>query len=377
VGTAVRIAAALIAVFGLSGISAAVDAQSLMWLKTGQYSKLEAHLESLQRGYESSQVPESKLYEGFRDLYEDRAENATYYDRWIQAYPSSYVARTARGAYRLHMASYVRGVDFISQTPPQQIERMLAYLTQARQDLQASLKMTAKPYLSTLYLLNAARYSGTAEERRQWLDAGNAIDPHNELLRLRYLNCLTPRRGGSLQQMWEFRAENARRQVPAELLRRFDITIHDETAQILNKQRNFAAAFTEWSEVLKLSATDGAVPSDEALMGYARSAWELHRRTDADRGLQLLAQRQIDEGWVLSQMGWIYTQENRIPEAWAVLQRAASLNDAWAQFSVGKTTYLGCADIHLAANHRAGLAWIRRSADQGFAEAKVFLMAHP
>jgi TPR repeat protein len=58
------------------------------------------------------------------------------------------------------------------------------------------------------------------------------------------------------------------------------------------------------------------------------------------------------------------------------LQRAASLNDRWAQFSVGKTIYFGCADINLPPNPRLGLTWIRRSADQGFAEAGAFLTAH-
>jgi len=371
-----RIAIALVSLAVTFKLSAALGTQPLTWLKSGQYSQLEASLGSLQRDYESGKISDYRLYEGFRDLYEDRAENAEHFDRWVQAYPHSYVARTARGAYYYRLAAYVRGEDLISHTPPQRIKGMLAYLVQARPDLRASLKMTAKPYLSTLYLLNVARLAGSADEKRHWLDAGNEIDPHNELLRLRYLDCLTPRWGGSLQMMRAFRAETARQPVSTGLLRRFDIVIHAETAQWLKEEGDRPGAFSEWGEVLKLSAMDGELPSDEALIGYARSAWELHHQAEADRGLRLLARKQIDKGWVLSQMGWIYVQENRMPEAWAVLQRAASLNDPWAQFSVGKTTYLGCADIHLQADQRAGLTWIRRSADQGFAEAKAFLLAH-
>jgi hypothetical protein len=40
-------------------------------------------------------------------------------------------------------------------------------------------------------------------------------------------------------------------------------------------------------------------------------------------------------------MGRLYIREDRMPDAWGVLQRSASLDDAWAQFSVGETAYLG------------------------------------
>jgi tetratricopeptide (TPR) repeat protein len=374
--TAVRIAVALVAIFCLSKLHAAAGGQPLTWLKTANYSALDRYLADLQRGYESGGVPERKLYEGFRALYEDGADNAQYFDRWVQAYPNSYAARTARGAYYYRMAGFVRGEKVISQTPPESIQGMLTYLARAQPDLLASLKMTAKPYLSTLYLLNVARLDGWPEHRRQWLDAGNEIEPDNVLLRLRYMDCLTPRWGGSLEIMRSFRAESERQHVSAALLTKFDIIIHSEAARSFAKKGDVAEAFNQWEQVLKLSATDGEPPSDESLIGYARSAWRSHRRADADRGLQQLAHREVDEAWVLSQMGWIYVQEQRMAEAWIVLQKAASLNDPWAQFSVGKTTYLGCVDINLPANRDAGLVWIRRSADQGFAEAKAFLLAH-
>jgi TPR repeat protein len=81
----------------------------------------------------------------------------------------------------------------------------------------------------------------------------------------------------------------------------------------------------------------------------------------------------VTEAWVLTQIGWIYAQEHRDAEAWPYLLKAAELNDAWAQFTVGKTTYLGCPDINLSADRNAGLVWIKRSADQHFAEAEAFL----
>jgi TPR repeat protein len=67
--------------------------------------------------------------------------------------------------------------------------------------------------------------------------------------------------------------------------------------------------------------------------------------------------------------------EQRMAEGWEVLRKAAVLNDAWSQFAVGKTLILGCPEINLPADRRTGLAWMKRSADQGFAEAIAFLAA--
>jgi hypothetical protein len=108
------------------------------------------------------------------------------------------------------------------------------------------------------------------------------------------------------------------------------------------------------------------------LAGYARNAWELNRRGDADRSLAKLAQLDVNDAWTLSQMGWIYVHEKRMAEGWEVLKKAATLNDAWSQFAVGKTLIQGCPEINLPADRHAGLAWIQRAADQGFAEAISF-----
>jgi hypothetical protein len=128
-----------------------------------------------------------------------------------------------------------------------------------------------------------------------------------------------------------------------------------------------------WDEVIQLSQAAGEPLPPRALAGYARSAWELNRRADADRTLAQLAQMDVDDAWALSQMGFIYVKEQRMREGWTVLKKAATLNDAWSQFAVGKTLIQGCPEINLPADRRAGLVWIQRSANQGFAEARQFL----
>jgi hypothetical protein len=345
----------------------------LSLLKSGNYAALDTHYAGQQRRYESGAITDETLYQQFRALYEDSAANEPYFSAWVQSFPKSYVARTARGAYYYRMAWFVRGEDYVQDTPASQLEQMHQYLTKANSDLMASLKMTDKPYLSTLYLLNTSQLSGPPDARRHWLDKGNAIDPANERLRLRYMSTLTPRWGGSYAEMREFLAECERQHLPVRTLAKLDLMIHRDMADVRSQRASPAERYALWGEILRLEHLAGESPSVEAVMRHTRAAWDLGRRKEVDRGLEQLAQMHVEEAWALSQIGWIYAQQHRDAEAWPFLLKAAKLNDAWAQFAVGKTTYLGCPDINLSADRRAGLAWIKRSADQHFAEAEAFL----
>jgi len=164
---------------------------SLVWLKSGNYAPLNQQLADLQSRYESRQVSDRQLYDGFRALYQDDLTNARYFDQWVQAYPHSYVARLARGAYYYRMAWFARGEEVFRSTRPERIDLMEHYIALSRPDLMASLKMTPKPYLSTLYLLNLEVLNGSPRSRRLWLDWGTSIEPNDSLLRSRYMVSLS------------------------------------------------------------------------------------------------------------------------------------------------------------------------------------------
>jgi hypothetical protein len=349
------------------------DSQQLTWLKSANYGALQQYLAGLQDAYESGQISDRQLYQGFRTLYQDDVANAAYFDHWVQALPTSYAARVARGAYYYRMGLAMRGDDIIDNTPPERLGRMKDYLELSRPDLLASLKLTGKPYLSTLYLLDVELLDGFPPARRHWLDVGTSIDPGNSLLRVRYMVSLEPRWGGSFDQMRAFIDECARQKVTDVTMAGLKLSLSEQLAEAKAPTASPSEMLGRWDEVIQLSQAAGEPLPPRALAGYARSAWDLNRRADADRTLAQLAQMDVDDAWALSQMGFIYVKEQRMREGWTVLKKAATLNDAWSQFAVGKTLIQGCPEINLPADRRAGLVWIQRSANQGFAEARQFL----
>jgi hypothetical protein len=354
----------------------ASTAQPLEWLKSGNYSALEQYYSQRQSDYEAGKASDEQLYASFRKLYENNWDNEGNFDRWLQAYPASYSATLARGAYLYRMAWSVRGDRYFPETSNEQVAAMRNYLARARPALLASLKMTRKPYLSTLYLLNAALLDSRKDERSHWFELGTALDPQNTLLRIRYMWGLRPRWGGSYDEMQNFLHQCEDQKLQPALLARLGMLIHADMAEDAMRAADLSKSFDEWGQVLKLAGTANQLPGTEALIGYARAAWELNRRADAERALAQLSDRNLDDAWSLAQVGWMYAKEHRDAEAWPLLLKAAKLNDPWAQFTVGNTTYRGSADIHLNVDQAGGLEWIRRSADQCFAEAKNFLAAH-
>ncbi len=376
-----RLILVLIAVLGAVPMRAAETGatdpvQPLEWLKAGHYAALDEYYSHQQRDFEEGRIPDDKLYASFRRLYQDSLDNAGLYDHWVEAYPRSYAAVLARGVYAYRMAWAVRGEMYIRDTPSGQIESMKNWLSRARPDLLASLKLTDKPYLSTLYLLNVAMLQGSAEERRQWYERGMAIDPGNSLIRYRYMFSLRPRWGGSYKEMEDYLAQVQAQQAAPALLARLGMLIHADKAEDAMRAGDNQKILDEWQEVLNLAPVAGEEPSNEALIGYTRAAQDLHRGAEAQRGLELLEDRHPQDAWSQGRLGWIYVQAHQDEKAWTLLAQAAEKNDSWAQWVIGHSTYDGVPALHKAPDHQAGLVWIRRSAGQCYPDAVQFLAAH-
>jgi hypothetical protein len=350
-------------------------AQPVGWLKAGNFAALDEYYSRQQQAYEAGRISDERLYASFRKLCEDSLDSGPSYDRWVQAFPNSYAAVLARGVNFYRMAWAARGVNDLADTPAQQIEGMRNWLARARPELLASLKLTRKPYLSTLYLLDTAMLQGSSEERRRWFEEGMAIDPSNTHVRYRYMFSLRPRWGGSYQQMEDFLAQQRAQQAPPALLARLAMLIHADKAEDAMRAGDNQKILDEWQEVLRLAEVAGEQPGTEALIGYTRAAQELNREAEARRGLEQLEDRHPTDLWSQTRLAWIYIQAHEDAKAWPLLLKAAEQNDPWAQWLVGQGTYDGMPTLHKAPDQQAGLLWIRRSAEQCFPDAVQFLAA--
>ena len=170
-------------------------------LEAKKLHALDQILGDIQRRFERGQASEFELRNAYRPFYKlpPRADRAL--EEWAAAEPHSYPAHLAHGIHLRKQADAVRGGKWFRDTPEMNIVSMNQLLGQSKEELERSLKLTAKPYLSLQHLMAVTWKLGLPSATRALLDKADKILPHNRLARVRYMDSLTPRWGGSYAAM--------------------------------------------------------------------------------------------------------------------------------------------------------------------------------
>jgi len=123
---------------------------------------------------------------------------------WVSAMPGSYVSYLARGSFYLEKATQSRGDRFISETSIDQLNGMEFFLKKAYSDLNKSLEI--KPNLIPAYskLMFIALLIGDKVAFEEYYKKGIAINNYSATIRMAYAQGLTPRWGGSVEQLRDF-----------------------------------------------------------------------------------------------------------------------------------------------------------------------------
>ena len=181
--------------------------QSSTLLRSEQYQELDRRYSGVQLEFENNKISGDDLRAQFRDFYATDPDLAAKLDGWVAQYPNSYVARVARGIYYKKVGFEARGTAYIQDTSQSQIDNMTAAFEKSVADLRGSLSMNPKPFLSYFHLLDIGSAVGAKEELRALYDRASSLDPSSYAIRLKYMNSLQTRWGGSLEDMRNFYAE--------------------------------------------------------------------------------------------------------------------------------------------------------------------------
>lgn len=186
------------------------NSQTSSTLRSQQYQQLDSRYSAIQRRFENGELTGDELRAEFREFYPTDADLAPKFDAWVAQFPMSYVARVARGIYYKKVGFEARGTAYIQDTTQTQIDGMNAAFEKAVADLRASVNMSPKPFLSYFHLLDIGNAVGAKEELRAIYDRASSLDPSSYAIRLKYMNTLQTRWGGSLEDMRSFYAECVR-----------------------------------------------------------------------------------------------------------------------------------------------------------------------
>jgi tetratricopeptide (TPR) repeat protein len=375
-----------------------VQRQVIDLLDKRDYAALERLLGGHQWAFEADSDSSRQLENAFGAFRKVPRGGEAALNEWVAKYPASYAALVARGSYYYAQGLDARGTAFIKDTPDENVEAMRVYMRKARRDLEQSLKLTQKPYLSRLLLMSVTRTAGGRRgAKAQYVEAAK-LAPQSVELRLAYMTSLEPRWGGSLTEMEAFAVESRAQlkdsaaaarvaaRVPAyrahERQRAKDFTqalqLYDESIALYADAR----ALCERSYVLSQLKRDAEAFADVKLaLSKVRdirycleravsAAARINAADDAIGVLNLVIEVDPRSHHAYNQRGWKHQQQGSQELAFQDYFASAKLGDAWGQLQAGKFYWAGRGTRE---DREEGLAWLRKSAEQGNADAKASL----
>lgn len=318
---------------------------------------------------------------------------------WIAKMPASYTARTARGRFYLGRGLEARGTDLISATPKANIRTMQAQLAKAKADLDASVPLTAKPYVSHLSLIELYQVNGTREQAQQAYDAAVRLAPQNLRLRQMWMSILEPRWGGSLAAMEAYAAESARQLSNPADAAKLALRVAHYRALELSRARDWAKALLAYDDATKLQATADLLCERSYILSnmkrHAEAFADAKRGHQLDRGNRYCHDRlvravgHIDDwkdiialmssiidadpamGGAFRERGWAnYALKNQ-EAAFQDYLVAAKLGDSAGQLQLGRFYLNG---VGVKSDREQAAIWVRKAAAQGEAQASQMLV---
>lgn len=345
-------------------------------LEERKFNDLEQMFEQYQREYEAGRLDDWTLLNRYHAFYSVSPATGALLSEWIAQQPRSYHARLARGIHYRKVGEERRGVKFIADTPPENLEELWRNLDVARRDLEASLALTRKPIVSVVHLMNVTKHREGERANRKWLDEAIRIDPNNFGARRRFMYTLEPRWGGSYPEMWTFLEECRKQKLKDSYLRIYESIIYLDQANTLVHAKQDERALPLYKKALDLLQGFDNYERRTTLEQYARSAIEAKKYAEAFSALDDLERLRPRWGYVQTLRGNAYLAQGKKEDAWRAYLRGAELDDARSLYMAGWVYFHGTSPS-VPRDEQKGLAMLRRSADLGLEDAQKFLEKQP
>jgi tetratricopeptide (TPR) repeat protein len=339
-------------------------------LSARRFDELDRRYGAIQQQYEDHQIPDEDLRAAFRAFYATDAGLAADYDAWVQHSPKSYVAHLAKGIYYDMVGLEQRGGKFIDETGNQQLRRSKAAFQVADRELTASLALDKKPLLSYLYLIDIRSEVADLPGARKLLDVADSIDADNFVVRENYMGSLQTRWGGSVAKMRGFLSECRSSRLSAVHLKQLEAIVIDDEAWVHRYQEgDVQSAVRDYRKAAELNP-EHRCDTCGSLLQAAETLLQARNYPQALEIYSDILRRDPNSVHALDQRGFIELQLKQSKQALQDLERAAQLNDAYAQDMLARMYLRG--DL-VPADRDKAIELLEKAAAQNYEPAKQLL----
>lgn len=172
-------------------------------------------------------------------------------DAWVERSPKSSVAHLARATYRITKASLSYAESSATPGAPALADAMFHWGDLAKQDIEVAYRRDPMNVLIYFHSIGIAMWYGERERQRVLFSQGLTALPGSLLLRIRYMHALSPRWGGSLEQMTQLADQADRAASSNRSLRMLRGFLPYESASALYRDGDYLGAIRLYTEAMR------------------------------------------------------------------------------------------------------------------------------
>lgn len=173
-------------------------------LLNSKFEMLEKELNQVQSEFRNDVQKEHQVDLAFSSFASTDPRFDKLLSSWIDRYPSSAVARVARGYYYAYLGAISRGTAYTSETRPEKLRAMERYFSMATIDFAEAIKRDSGISVAYGKLMIVARATGSVKTADKLLTAALQSNPGSYFVREKYLSALQPKWGGSMKSIRQF-----------------------------------------------------------------------------------------------------------------------------------------------------------------------------
>jgi tetratricopeptide (TPR) repeat protein len=179
-----------------------VDKSTILFLFQHQlFKSLNSKMEEYQSAYDLDYQEEHNVYEAFDVFFKAEPAFESLFVKWIKEYAESYMPYAARANYYCACARIARGSKWLLEKDQKEYKEMERYFALALLDIHEALKKNARLDVCYAMMVEIGSVTANEEMKNNALTEALKIHPYAYRMRLKYVQTLTPRMGGSYDKM--------------------------------------------------------------------------------------------------------------------------------------------------------------------------------
>jgi tetratricopeptide (TPR) repeat protein len=297
----------------------------LLQLQKQLFTSLNSKLEEFQQAFEEDYQAEDYVFDAFEAFKKADSAYEPILQNWVKQFPASYAPYVARAEYYCACALQARGNKRAIEKDQNEYKEMERYYSLALLDIDQAMKLNVG--MDVCYALKVE--IGMALEKEELITntlvEASKYHPNGYRVRLKYLQTLTPRNGGSYEKMEGFIASCAKFAVYNPKIKELSASIPSDKGSAFSYLGKYDQAVKMYTEALKYSNYHSyyAARGD----AYAKLQDYKHTLEDYDRALELSP----NDPEYLRRKTQAIVQQNRSLEAQKVKRQTRQLDsyDDW------------------------------------------------